>query len=76
MIIKNLTKTENIVLVSLKEKKEDQDIVLSPRQVVDLDSFMVSDEKIKRSNELRTLIKDNKVQLYTLSNINTNYLKI
>ncbi len=70
MLIKNLTKNENIVLVSLKEKKEDQDVVLHPGQMMDLDSLHISDEKVNRSNELKLMIRAKKIKVFDLSDTN------
>ncbi|MDD5353131.1 MAG: hypothetical protein PHS93_08240 [Candidatus Omnitrophica bacterium] len=63
MIIKNLTENENIILSSLKEKKEEADLVLYAKSFLDTDALSVTDEKVKKSSEIKRLIAEKKIKV-------------
>jgi hypothetical protein len=67
MIILNPTSGKgrmNVVLTSLKEKKEDEDIIVGPGKFIDTQQAFVSDTKINRSDELRMYVKQGILKLF------------
>jgi hypothetical protein len=71
MILVNITKgdtRENIVLVSLKEKKEEEDIVIGPGEVKDTQILGVSERKVETSSEVKAYVEAKKLALYRDTN--------
>jgi len=61
MLIYNKTENENIVLTSLKDKKDDDDTVIASKNFIDTGDCFISDAKVNKSRELDMYVKDGKL---------------
>jgi len=61
MIIYNNTQNENIILVSLKEKREDEDTVIAAKNFIDTEECFIPIQKINRSRELQQYVAEKKL---------------
>lgn len=75
MIIKNLTTNENIILGSLKEKREEPELILYANGFLDTEALGISDEKVKKSSEIKNLIAQNKIKVLDVNEENKKELQ-
>jgi len=63
MFLVNITKNENLIFRTIKEKYEHPDLVLGPGMNVDLEDYGITKERAERNSEINSFIKTKKVKL-------------